>query len=314
VPFAFDVVVMRGLAKAPSDRYPSAADMRLDIERLLAGQPTGPNPHFHEDEDFESTRQIPVVNRGNTDVMAPTKKPNTKTIVAAGTGVGALIIGAILLIVFLLKPAPVAQVAVPDLSRMTIPEATTALNNLGLSLGEQTPEENPSFEVNTIISQNPGAGGMVDRGTAINIVISKGKNQVPVPTLVNFISTDDVRAALANVNLKLGGVTYEDSDLPTGTVLRSDPVAGTYVDAGTFVNIVVSSGKLNVPNVVGQTEDAARALLSDAGFVVVVNYNVDDSVSPGTVLSQTPIADTPADSGSTVTIVVSSLTPDPSNT
>ncbi|MEY4347988.1 MAG: Stk1 family Ser/Thr kinase, partial [Actinomycetota bacterium] len=227
---------------------------------------------------------------------------------------GALIIGAMLLIVFLLRPAPVAQVAVPDLSRMTIPQATVALNNVGLTLGEQTPEENPDYEVNTIISQNPGAGGMVDRGTAINIVISKGKNQVPVPTLVNFISTDDVRAALANVNLKLGGVTYEDSDLPTGTVLRSDPVAGTYVDAGTFVNIVVSSGKLNVPNVVGQTEDAARALLSDAGFVVVVNYNVDDSVSPGTVLSQTPIADTPADSGSTVTIVVSSLTPDPSNT
>jgi serine/threonine-protein kinase len=131
--------------------------------------------------------------------------------------------------------------------------------------------------------------------------------------LVNFISTDDVRAALANVNLKLGGVTYEDSDLPSGTVLRSDPVAGTYVDAGTFVNIVVSSGKLNVPNVVGQTEDAARALLSDAGFVVGVSYTVDDSVAPGTVLSQTPIADTPADSGSTVTLLVSSLTPDPTN-
>jgi beta-lactam-binding protein with PASTA domain len=68
---------------------------------------------------------------------------------------------------------------------------------------------------------------------------------------------------------------------------------------------------LNVPNLVGRTEEEARALLSDAGFAVSVSYQVDDTVSPGTVLSQTPLPDSQAASGSTVTLVVSSLTPDP---
>jgi serine/threonine-protein kinase len=311
IPFGYDAVVMRSLQKAPADRYPTAADMRLDVERVLAGMSVA-TPLVHEDEDFDSTRKIPVITKGKTDVMAQPKKPQTKTLVAAGAGVAALILASLFLIIFLLKPAPVEQVQVPNLAGMTIPEATTALNNVGLVLGQQTPEENPDYPVNTIISQNPTTGSSVDRGSAINIVISKGKNQVPVPTLVNFTSLDDVRAALNNVNLILGAVDYEDSDLPTGTVLRSDPVAGVYVDAGTAINIVVSSGKLTVPSVVGMSEDVARALLTDAGFVVTDSiYQTDDTVSPGTVLSQNPVADTKADSGSSVTLTVSTLTPDP---
>ena len=316
VPPTYDAVVLRALAKVPSERYPTAADMRLDVERLIGGfSPEAATGSRRDSRDIDATQRISTTPRGNTGLMAAKKKPQTKTLVAAGAGVGALVIGALLLIVYLLKPAPVAQVAVPDLANMTLPQATTALNNVGLVIGQQTAEENPDYAVNTIISQNPGAGGMVNRGSAVDIVISRGKNQVPVPTLVNFASLDDVRAALQNVNLILGAVSYEDSDLPQGTVLRSDPVAGTYVDAGTAVNIVASSGKLNVPNVVGQSEDAARALLTDAGFNVTASvYQVDDTVSPGTVLSQNPPADSSASAGASVTLTVSTLTPDPSST
>lgn len=316
VPPTYDSVVMRALAKVPSERYPTAADMRLDVERIVGGfAPEGTSGSRIDSQDFDATRRISTASKGNTGVMAPTKKPETKTLVAAGVGVGALVISALLLIVYLLRPAPVAQVAIPDLTNMTLPQATTALNNVGLVLGQQTAEENPDFAVNTVIRQSPGAGSMVNRGSAIDVVISRGKNQVPVPTLVNFTSLDDVRAALQNVNLILGAVSYEDSDLPKGTVLRSDPVAGTYVDAGSAVNIVASSGKLNVPNVVGQSEDAARALLTDAGFNVTASvYEVDDTVSPGTVLSQNPPADSSASAGASVTLTVSTLTPDPSTT
>ena len=308
----YDAVVMRAMAKNANDRYLTAADMRHDIDRLVAGLNVAPSSHFHEDEDFAATQRIPAVNQGET--MPKSKKPETKQLVAAGGGVAALIIGAIFLIIFLLKPAPVAQVAVPSLVNMTIPEATVALNNVGLALGQQSPLETPGCTVNQVLSQTPASGSNIDRGSAVDVQICKGKDQVPVPTLVNFTSLEDVRAALNNVNLILASVTYEDSDLPDGTVLRSDPVAGTYVDSGSFVNIVVSSGKLNVPNLVGRTETEARALLSDAGFVVSVTYQVDDTVSPGTVLSQTPLPDSQATAGSNVALVVSSLTPDPTET
>jgi serine/threonine-protein kinase len=97
-------------------------------------------------------------------------------------------------------------------------------------------------------------------------------------------------------------VTFEDSDKPENTVLRTDPPAGSVVNEGTAISVVVSSGKVKVPNVVGMSENDAKNALK--GFVITIIYEESDVVTAGTVISQTPAGDVQVEPGSAVTIVV----------
>jgi serine/threonine-protein kinase len=317
VPALFDAVVMKSLMKNPDDRYHTAAEMRADLELLLQrstpryaqGSTISDTQPIEQDDD--ATKRIPIVATNKSPKRTKSEEQNIPMIVGAGIAVVAVVIGALVLISKWISPAPVDQIAVPDVIGLTIEQATAELNNDGLVIGEVTYQEAVDRPENTIISQNPSKDTNVDRGTAINVIISQGKGQVEVPNLINFSSVDDARQALINAQLTLGAVTREASDLPPNTVLRSDPIAGTLVDKGSAVAIVVSSGSVEVPNVVGQDASAARITLANEGFIVETVYLESDEVAAGTVISQSPGGGEMGDFESTVTITVAKLPGDP---
>lgn len=298
VPLTYDPVVQKALAKTSAERYQTAGEMRADIELLLKGfAPT----KVTSSRDIDKTQTIASVNPSEKTEKTM-KKSRVGIIVGGAAGAIALVVGAIMLVTTLINPSPVTQVTVPDIVGLTIDQANTNLIAEGLVLGEVEYEVAPDRPVNTIISQNPGKETEVNKGTAVNVIVSKGKGQVQVPDLINYVSVEDARQALYAVGLTLGPVTYEDSDKPKDAVLRTDPIAGTVVDEGTAIAIVLSSGKLKVPNVVGMTENDAKNALK--GFVITIIYEESDVVTAGTVISQTPAGDVQADPGSSVTIVV----------
>jgi serine/threonine-protein kinase len=317
VPALFDAVVMKSLMKNPDDRYHTAAEMRADLELLLQrstpryaqGSTISDTQPIEQDDD--ATKRIPIVATNKSPKRTKSEEQNIPMIVGAGIAVVAVVIGALVLISKWISPAPVDQIAVPDVIGLTIEQATAELNNDGLVIGEVTYQEAVDRPENTIISQNPSKDTNVDRGTAINVIISQGKGQVEVPNLINFSSVDDARQALINAQLTLGAVTREASDLPPNTVLRSDPIAGTLVDKGSAVAIVVSSGSVEVPNVVGQDASAARITLANEGFIVETVYLESDEVAAGSVISQSPGGGEMGDFESTVTITVAKLPGDP---
>ena len=312
VPEAFDALVMNALAKSPDDRYSTASEMRSDVARLLQGEATTVLRRTPAD----ATQRIPVVDspKGRGTRSPQSNRPKTGALIGAIAGVVAVVLGAIFLVTKLINPSEVAQVTVPNLSNMSIGEATVALQRVGLVVGETTYQEDNTIPANTVISQNPSAEAQVNKGSAVRLVLSKSKDQVQVPALENF-TLEDAATALAAVNLFRGAITYEDnSDKPANTVLRSEPIAGTYVDTGTAIALVVSSGKIAVPDVVNMTETDARNALLDMQFLVTVVYVVDDTVAPGTVLSQTPKAGKAMPVGTTVTLEVPQLPVDPTDT
>ena len=87
-------------------------------------------------------------------------------------------------------------------------------------------------------------------------------------------------------------------------MLSQSPDQGSQVDVGTEVNISVSNGLVEVPNVVGSSESSARSALSNVGLDVSVQSQPDDSTA-GTVIGQSPNAGNTVQRGSTVTITVS---------
>ena len=311
-----DAVVLRALAKRADDRYQSAADFRADVERAIAGSPV--------------TAAVPTVVTDQTTMMAPLDAAgvgNTAP-VAAGRSrsrnsgvfwvlslvtVAAAIVGAIAIGLFLRGPDGGTVVTVPNLDGLTIEQAQEALAEFELRLGAQTPEisERP---VGTIIAQQPAPGEAIEQGQAVNVTISTGKEQSTVPQLVGLTSLDDVRIALSDFGLVLGSITEEESNQPAGYVLSQDPGEGTQVPAGSAVNIVVSSGLVEVPQVTGATEAQARSDLAQAGFEVQVVQQESALDAPGTVLAQSPQPGTQMERGALVTITVAISAPTPTPT
>lgn len=300
IPNEVDAIVLTALAKKPGDRYASAAEMRADVERALQGEPVTARIPVQD----AATTAIPALHSSGT--VATKERTSTAIWLGSLTAVVVVVLAAMFVLLRIFTPTPTDQVAVPDLAGLTVPQAVKLLENTGLVLGDQLPQASNDRPKDTIINQSPGRETMVSKGSSVDIVISTGPGQVAVPSLADLPSVEEAQAALTKVGLTLGTVEQTDADAAPGTVLRSDPVAGTLVDPGTAVSIWISSGNIVVPNVVGLPSTQAQAELANAGFNVgTPTVVIDTSVAAGTVLTQDPVGGTSASLGSTVTLTVS---------
>lgn len=310
IPSSLDSITLGALAKSPSNRYQTAAEMRSDVERSIAGMPiVSRQNHATQAIPFNApTTAIPIVDGfpGTVAVAAPKKTNNRARWFFTGF---ATVLAASLIFLLgdnLFNTGP-ETVAVPNVKSQTVEEATLALTDVGLVVGTQTPQADDNAPKGTIIGQDPAAGELIELGQAVNLIVSAGKDQTSVPDLVDLASTEDARLALTEARLVLGKVTPKDSDKPEGTVIEQLPAANTAVDIGTLVSITVSSGKVPVPNVVGATQTDAKNTLLNAGFLVEVIIEENGAVPENTVISQNPAADAVTLKGTTVTIKVSKL-------
>lgn len=323
IPSSLDSITLGALAKSPSNRYQTAAEMRSDVERSIAGMPIMSRQNYATEaiDMSDPTAAIPVVDGiPGTVAVAPPKTTNNRARWFF-TGFATVLAASLIFLLGdnLFNTGP-ETVAVPNVKALTVEEATLALTDVGLVIGTQTPQADDNAPKGTIIGQDPAAGELIELGQAVNLVVSAGKDQTNVPDLVDLASSEDARLALTEARLVLGKVTPKDSDKPEGTVIAQDPEANTSVDIGTLVSITVSSGKVPVPNVVGATQTEARNTLLNAGFLVEVVFEENGSVAENTVIAQNPAANSVTLKGTTVTIKVSKLpivvapTPEPTPT
>jgi serine/threonine-protein kinase len=206
-----------------------------------------------------------------------------------------------------------AQVAVPSLTGVQQDVAERRIRQAGLAVGHVEQVNDEKAPKGQVLSSDPGEGEQVDQGSAVDLRVSAGKADVVVKYVVGLSKVEATRV-LRDLGLNVD-YRVQDSDQPKNQVLATDPNAGESVKAGSTVTLVLSRGQVQVPNVVGFTEDAARQRLQDAGFVVNVDFDPDTPSQKGIVLDQTPTGRTDAPRGSRVTIVVSSYeepTPSPS--
>ena len=311
LPAAVDAIVMKALAKNPENRYQTAAEMRADVDRALHGIPVSAPPVLPD----EPTQQLSSV---GTATLATTRAPARRAgwYVALTIAVVAAL-GLLGFAAYALFGADQNKVVVPDLRGQTIVAATAALEDKGLVVGDTTPQPSDQPK-DTVLAQNPPPQTEVGQGTAVDLTISSGPAQVVVPPLVG-LSQSDALAALRDANLVLGKLVQQPSDQPAGQVIDSRPPEGKEVDEGSSVVLVVSTGEVSVPNVVGDSEAQATATLRNIGFDVVPVEVIDAGSAPGTVIAQSPTSGTPLRLGSVVTISVAvapapSPTPSPTTT
>ena len=156
-----------------------------------------------------------------------------------------------------------------------------------------------------VIRTEPSAGTTLTRGSPVTLFVSLGPKLAKVPVLVG------TQRAVAVQQIRGRGlvpsVSEEESSAPAGEVIRQSPSAGTEVDPGSTVSIVVSRGveKATVPNVIGKLRADAVQALRDAGLSPSVQEQETDVPSQvGKVTDQFPPPGSQVADGTDVTVVV----------
>lgn len=125
-----------------------------------------------------------------------------------------------------------------------------------------------------------------------------------LPNLVGYSMNDAAKMLEDYEDIKLS-FKYEKSDKPDGEVLAMEPEAGTEVAADSTLELTISQAELKIIDVSGMSEEAASEVLQSQGFKVETEEESSDTVEKGMVIRTSPVYDTPAEAGDTVTIIVS---------
>lgn len=320
VSLAVDNVVAKALAKRVDDRYSSAGDMRKDIERVLAGGSV--------DAPTQAVAVIPgataVAPAATTAAVLPppANEEDEKKSRAGLWWALALVLLAIAMAVGVAlmlnngdDEVKTPQVAVPRVEGLDVPTATNRLESKNLVVGETTQQTSADIPEGQVMSTSPEEDTTVDEGTSVDLVVSAGPESVEIPNLTSY-SFDEAKSLLEGDTYGLKVKRQNtDSDQPKGRVLNSNPPQGTSVDRGSTVTLIVSRGQIEVPNVVGQTLEAAQSTLEDLDLKVTVQEDTSGTQPDGTVTAQSRAAGTMVAPGTSITITVSrppATTPPPS--
>jgi serine/threonine-protein kinase len=326
VPHDLDSIVLRALAKDPSERYQSAEEMDADLARVAEGLPVDPETE---------TMATAVLSGSGLMAAAPTsvisRPPAQPPVRAAppGTTPPAGYYGYegpprrrrpiwpwVLSVLLLLAAAGAAwfaytkiqdqldankPVAVPFVKGLTEQLAVQKIRGAGL-VPQVGRDFNDTVEKGTVIDQSPDPGEKVAKHNNVKITVSKGKQTVQVPSVIGQ-SRDAAVSALINAGLDPHSFAVHSSK-PVDTIVAQDPSPGEVVEKGSAVRINYSSGPaaVTVPSVIGLPFDQASTALRNQGFQVS-RVDVDSDQAKGVVVDQSPSGS--ASPGSTIQLSVS---------
>ncbi len=315
LPPAIDAIVMKSLAKRVEDRYQSAAAMRSDIDRYLAGRPV----HAVIPDDPPATTVVPPVPPGPV-TRPPTlaeepyeEQERSRTAVLWILGLLLLLlIGAAAYFLPKFFESPPDQVRVPQLINLTEKQARAEIADAGLSVGNVTYKSDETVKNNRVLEQDPNPDLYVAPNSEVDLVVSTGKPMKQVPYVIGD-PKEQARQTLADAGFN-PILRSRESDQPKGQVLQTDPAPGDNVPQGSDVTVYFSAGPHKVPDVIGLQRDVAEQKIRDAGFQPDVVEDPTSTEPKGTVIDQSPDGGQTAPQNSTVTIKVSAYEePSPSD-
>ncbi|MCL1899532.1 MAG: PASTA domain-containing protein [Promicromonosporaceae bacterium] len=140
----------------------------------------------------------------------------------------------------------------------------------------------------TAVRQDPEGGAQAESGSLVTVFFAPQPGPGEVPDLTRM-SQENAAAMLASLGLEVGDVRTEPSiDIPENLIIRTDPPAGTVVEPGTAITLYVSDGTLELPDLIGLTEDEARDVLDGLGLQWNVRSEATADFPVGTVMRQSP--------------------------
>ena len=285
IPDSLDRVVLKALAKNRDDRYPSAAAMLSDLQRVARGLDVGAPP-----ADSWATEVLPAAGvagattaattpmsavpaHGATPVPTPNRAAATSTsLPAVATAdedaaaeaakarkrrtaiIVSLVVIALLLIGgsvwALTHGATTTETApVPNVVGLTQAEAKSQIEAAGFTW-ELNPDKvaSDTVEAGSVVSTDPAAGTTAEKGATVRVTISSGPDSVVVPDNLVGMDPDDARKAVEALGLKweVSSTKVASDTVAEGKVAQTNPSPGSKVKAGQTITASLSSGSSEV--------------------------------------------------------------------
>jgi eukaryotic-like serine/threonine-protein kinase len=312
-----DVIVMKALAKRVEDRYQSAAQMRADIERYLAGRPVSavlPPP-----PEESSTSATAVVPSTSTTDTADRQRPVPPVDHGEDGGrklwlwlvLGLLVLSLLAAAFFAwpkLFPDEPTDVQVPSVLGLDRDAAREQLSDEGLTIDDKQRQCDDQYDAGQVVDQEPAGGEYVSPGSEVTLVLSSGPCDFAMPDVTGKLQRVAIEELVA-AGIKRKNIMTSpekcDTDDPAGTVVEQTPVPQTSVGSDDTVTLCVSDGPEKVPDVIGKRQGEAERLILERGFQVDVRDDTESEQPKGEVTDVIPGEGETLDQGETVTIFVS---------
>ena len=338
IPDSLDRVVLKALAKNRDDRYRSAAEMLSDLQRVARGMDVGAPP-----ADSWATEVLPsaglvgaraAVPTATSTVSAPAARVSSTSTSLPAVGsdgdaaskaaaarkrrtaiIMTLVVIALLLIggsVWALSrsAATPEAVSVPNVVGLSQADAKSQIEAAGLEW-ELNPEKVASDTVDkdAVASTDPAGGAQAEKGSTVRVTISSGPDSVTLPDNLVGMSPDEARQAVEALGLKweVNSSKVASDTVAEGKVAQTNPSPGSKVKAGQTITAYLSSGsdQVEVPDLVGMSQDQARSALKAVGLELGNVTTVDSDKDKDRIVSQDPETGSKVKKGTTIAVSIS---------
>ena len=323
IPLGVEQITMHAMQKNSDRRYQSAAEMLCDLEQFKK-DPTATFEYSYFVDD-SPTKFVggTVVSSTPASAVADveeeedeTKEKNSMIPILAGIAATLLIAIIVLAIIFVPKlfKSTGAEIECPDFVGKTLEEIKENEEYTENFVFEEEWGHDDEYEYGYVYDQSQPANKKLKKGAEITLSISMGQSTVKVPDVYGKTESYAVSELKAK-NFKTVITEIADDEVEAGHVIKTEPARTTVVAEGTEITIYVSTGKatkmVDIPNVVGLTEEKAKSDITKEGLICKVetrDLTPDDKSYPkGYVISQSPDANSSSQvaEGTEITIYVS---------
>ena len=322
VPRGLVEITERAMAKRPENRYASAAEMLEALNAYVENPAIVFNYTYLPDEIPEKVVEPPMSPRKNArpernSAPSKTRKKKKRTVflpVLFGITVAFALACAALCWVILNDSSTLmsekADVVLADYSGMTQDEVNASQQvSSGQIVVNWEQSYSSDYAAGYVYKQSPVAGRTVREGQSVTLTVSLGTQYVTVPDVTNYVQAD-AEQQLKNLGVSVLITQAVDDNVAAGSVIRTDPEAGSQVAAGSTVVVYVSRPQVSttakVPSLVGlKSVNDARSVLVQNKLGLGSTTEQYSSQPAGTIIGQNPAAGSTVKVNSRVSITVS---------
>ena len=318
VPHGLVEITERAMAKRPDNRYASAAEMLNALNAYVENPAIVFNYTYLPDEIPEKVVERPMKTQKDAPEPKKARKGKKKRTVFLPVLFGitvAFALACLALCWAILNDSSTlmsekADVVLADYSGMTQDEVNAQPQ---VSSGQITVNWEQSYSndyaAGYVYKQSPVAGRTVREGQSVTLTVSLGIQSVTVPDVTNYLQAD-AEQQLKNLGVSVLVTQAVEPTVASGSVIRTDPVAGSQVAAGSTVVVYVSRPQVSttakVPSLVGLSSvNDARTLLVQNKLGLGSTTEQYSDKPAGTIIAQNPAAGSTVKVNSRVSVTVS---------
>ena len=318
VPHGLVEITERAMAKRPDNRYASAAEMLSALNAYVENPAIVFNYTYLPDEIPEKVVERPMKTQKDAPEPKKARKGKKKRTVFLPVLFGitvAFALACLALCWAILNDSSTlmsekSDVVLADYSGMTQDEVNAQPQ---VSSGQITVNWEQSYSndyaAGYVYKQSPVAGRTVREGQSVTLTVSLGIQSVTVPDVTNYLQAD-AEQQLKNLGVSVLVTQAVEPTVASGSVIRTDPAAGSQVAAGSTVVVYVSRPQVSttakVPSLVGLSSvNDARTLLVQNKLGLGSTTEQYSDKPADTIIGQNPAAGSTVKVNSRVSVTVS---------